>query len=461
MTLHLADIASYQGTLTLAQLHAAGFDGINVKISHGLTRKSVHPQVAAYVADARAAGMALSSFHWLDASAPGWMQADYAHAEMRALGLDFRAAHVVDCEADASQVQYSEYCARMRSLLGRDFLTYSGAWWWASRRWPAGTRWLWSAPGAGYLPQYPGDASPYWAGYGSWPELAVMQYRVAKVNGIGVSQSAVRSDRQWARMTGADMSAWTVVPCLLALRDEFNALVPGRDKGADGTIGDTAHTSASDHTPDEDSDILRDHDADGKNEVHALDIDSTGPWPGPFARIIADVIDREREKWLDADDVCRLEYVIFDRKIYSRSLDFAPRAYTGSDPHTNHAHFSARYITKAENDTRPWGVKGDTLSAAEVNEIKAAIAASEKRILDRIGTVAADILGAKYGSKAYEGRTVRQFLQDLHAVRDDFVGDGTGAGVSPVRAGSYGDITRGVPGQVDEVLAILKAGGDA
>lgn len=255
------------------------------------------------------------------------------------------------------------------------------------------------------------------------------------------------------------MSGWITVPCLLALRNEFNKINPSRDKGADGTIGDTAHTSASDHTPDEDGEVLRDHDADTKNEVHALDIDSTGPWPGEsFGALVAEVVAGERAKWLSATDRCRLKYVIFNRKIYSQSTDFAARDYAGSDPHTNHAHFSARYETACENDERPFlATRETTLSAAEVNEIKAAIAASEKRIIERIGTVAADILGAKYGSKAYEGRTVRQFLQDVHAVRDDFVGDATGANVSPVRAGSYGDITRGVPGTVDEILSIVKA----
>lgn len=153
--------------------------------------------------------------------------------------------------------------------------------------------------------------------------------------------------------------AWTVVPSLLSLRAEFNDIAPNRDKGADGTIGDSAHTSASDHTPDEQSDILRDHDADSKNEVHALDIDSSGPWPAgrSFASLVATVIAGERAKWLSATDRCRLKYVIFNRRIYSQSNDFRGAAYTGSDPHTNHAHFSARYDTPAENDTRPWGVK--------------------------------------------------------------------------------------------------------
>jgi hypothetical protein len=152
--------------------------------------------------------------------------------------------------------------------------------------------------------------------------------------------------------------SWELVRCLVSLRDEFNALAPGRDTGADGSIGDSAHTSASDHTPDEDSNVLRDHDADHKNEVHALDIDSTGPWPGgrTFGSIVSTIIAGERAKWLDDDDVCRLQNVIFNRKIYSRSWDFEARDYPGSDPHTNHAHFSSRYDSGPESDTRPWGV---------------------------------------------------------------------------------------------------------
>lgn len=157
-------------------------------------------------------------------------------------------------------------------------------------------------------------------------------------------------------------AAWVCIPCLLTLRAEFNAASPGRDKGADGTIGNSLHTSSSDHTPDEDSRVLRDHDADDKNEVHALDIDSSGPWPGVgtqkqrFHAIVMRIIDGERRKWRSATDKCRLNYVIWDRKIYDKDNDFQPADYSGDDPHTNHAHFSGRYETSCENDTRPWGV---------------------------------------------------------------------------------------------------------
>lgn len=209
------------------------------------------------------------------------------------------------------------------------------------------------------------------------------------------------------------MSAWTLVPSLVALRAEFNALAPGRDKGADGSIGDTNHNSGSDHTPDEDSDVLRDHDPDGKNEVHALDIDSTGPWPRPFRSLILDVVAGERRKWLDPDDVCRLEYVIFNRMIYSRSRDFSPVVYQGRDPHTNHAHFSGRYLTASENDTRPWGVKEDELSAAEVNEIKSAISSAVSALRTEINQVSDEVLAEKIGGKTVPGRTVRSGFSDM------------------------------------------------
>lgn len=158
------------------------------------------------------------------------------------------------------------------------------------------------------------------------------------------------------------MAAWVLIPCLVTLRTEFNLLAPGRDKGADGSIGDTSHSSSSDHTPDEDSRVLRDHDGDSKNEVHALDIDSSGPWPGTgtqkqrFHAKVMRVISGEKVKWLSGTDKCRLNYVIWDGYIYDKDNHFTGVRYNGSDPHTNHAHFSGRYETSCENDTRSWGV---------------------------------------------------------------------------------------------------------
>lgn len=179
------------------------------------------------------------------------------------------------------------------------------------------------------------------------------------------------------------MSDWILVPCLVTLRDEFNALSPKRDKGADGSIGDSAHTSSSDHSPDEDSTVLRGRDPDKVNEVHALDIDSTGPWPEPFDVIIRRLVAREKAEYESATMVGRLQNVIWNRRIASRSWGWTWRTHTGPDPHTNHAHFSARYLAATEADTRPWGVL--PVRAATDKELDVAFADDKIKVTETTG----------------------------------------------------------------------------
>jgi hypothetical protein len=137
------------------------------------------------------------------------------------------------------------------------------------------------------------------------------------------------------------MADWTLVPCLIALRSEFNRLAPGRDHASDGSIGDPAHAaSVSDHNPAPDG------------QVHAIDVDSDLRLTGwDMNRCLQIIIGRHRG---GADN--RLQNVIYNRRIWSRSWGWTARAYTGSNAHTQHAHFSARYTTAQENDTRPWGL---------------------------------------------------------------------------------------------------------
>jgi hypothetical protein len=146
------------------------------------------------------------------------------------------------------------------------------------------------------------------------------------------------------------------VPCLVTLRAEFNAVAPGRDTGADGWIGDTAHQSrTSDHNP----------QADGR--VLALDIDSTGPWPVPFNSLVES---------LRGD--ARLEYVIWNRRIASRDQGWTWRTYTGSsDPHTGHAHFSARHDHTGNTSTADWGI--ETMAVADdVTKIRTLVEYDQK-----------------------------------------------------------------------------------
>jgi hypothetical protein len=148
------------------------------------------------------------------------------------------------------------------------------------------------------------------------------------------------------------MADWILVPCLVSLRSEFNALAPGRDKSSDGSIGDAAHAgSSSDHNPDETGSTPYE-DADNINEVHAIDVDSDLRKSGwTMQRCVDIVVGRHRS---GADD--RLQNVIYNRRIASRSWGWTWRDYTGSSPHTEHAHFSSRYTTAQESSTRPWGL---------------------------------------------------------------------------------------------------------
>jgi hypothetical protein len=237
------------------------------------------------------------------------------------------------------------------------------------------------------------------------------------------------------------MSDWVCVPCLLTLRTEFNLVSPKRDKGADGTIGDTAHAAGgtSDHLPDEDFAALRNKDSDHKNEVHALDVDSTGPWPDGkrgdiegswFDRQIHRIIAEEKRRWLDPNDVCRLEYVIWRGYIYSRSRNFEPKKYTLADQHFNHAHFSARYLTQAESDTRSWGVyvppkppqtATEDLPVNQTDFNKLFLGALKDPAIRK--EVGGAMLDASGWSEGYPGRKLGQHFNDSQVERNFRVGN--------------------------------------
>lgn len=160
------------------------------------------------------------------------------------------------------------------------------------------------------------------------------------------------------------MTAPYLVACLATLRAEFNELDPDRDKGSDGWIGDTAHQAeTSDHNP------------DAQGRVLAVDIDSTGPWPVSFSTIVES---------LRGDS--RLEYIIWDRRIASRDQGWTWRTYTGtSDPHTGHAHFSARHDHTGNTSTATWHLEDFMpLTAADLAKIQAMITEQTPSIRDAV-----------------------------------------------------------------------------
>src|SRR5689334_1865909 len=132
------------------------------------------------------------------------------------------------------------------------------------------------------------------------------------------------------------MADWILVPCLVRLRTEFDRIAPDRDRTTDGSIGDTAHQgTVSDHNPDETGSVPV-HDADSRNEVHAIDVDVDLRTPGlTMEEVVQFLLGRCR-----SGAETRLRYIIFNRRIWEASNGWKQRAYTGASAHTEHAHFS-------------------------------------------------------------------------------------------------------------------------
>lgn len=166
-----------------------------------------------------------------------------------------------------------------------------------------------------------------------------------------------------------ELMGWVLIADLRTLMNEFNTLAPNRDHASDGTIGDAAHAQeSSDHNPDETGKTPYE-DSDNINEVHAIDVDNNLNKPGWSMQRALDIIIGRHQR--GEDD--RLQNVIYNRRIWSRSWGWTPRVYTGASPHTEHAHFSGRYgsgtTNNPEADTRPWGlleVEADGMEPGDV-----------------------------------------------------------------------------------------------
>jgi hypothetical protein len=196
---------------------------------------------------------------------------------------------------------------------------------------------------------------------------------------------------------------------LVRLRNELNSRWPNRDKTSDGWIGDASHQKTkSDHNP------------DSKGCVHALDIDKDGidPW-----LVVGQAIKHPAT-----------QYVIFDRKIWSRTRGFSARAYTGSNPHTMHIHVSIQHTSGAENAPASWLGSGLPIDPPEPNPSYPAwpgvslrlgskgthVHTVQSRLRQRGWQIAVD---GDFGPET--DRVVRAFQTEKHLVSDGIVGPAT------------------------------------
>ncbi|MFC4335174.1 peptidoglycan-binding domain-containing protein [Salininema proteolyticum] len=116
--------------------------------------------------------------------------------------------------------------------------------------------------------------------------------------------------------------SWRLANSLVRLRDEIDALAPGRSKRSDGTIGDPAHQGTdSDHNP------------NAQNVVCALDI-THDPGAGVDIDALTDHLVHPDKRHSN------LKYVIANRLIAGIHTGWEWWTYRGSNPHTAHMHIS-------------------------------------------------------------------------------------------------------------------------
>lgn len=197
--------------------------------------------------------------------------------------------------------------------------------------------------------------------------------------------------------------AWRTAKSLDVLRAQINAEFPGRDKSADGTIGDEAHSSrASDHNP------------NSARVVCAMDI-THDPAHGLDAGKVADTLR------LSGDP--RIKYVISNRRIANSGKPW--RKYTGSNPHDHHFHVS---VHGNYDSTAPWeiGERGTDILAVLRNTVSPKparqflVKGSKGADVERLQAILKIKVDGEFGPKTEAA--VKTFQKESKLVADGKVG---------------------------------------
>ena len=191
------------------------------------------------------------------------------------------------------------------------------------------------------------------------------------------------------------VSRWETVPNLPpnleSLGNAFQKVFPNRDQASDGAWGDAAHKlSPSGHNLDDTPGSLSEtNDPDNIPELRAIDVDSDLRKSGVTMQMVCDKI------IATPADRNRLYYIIYNRRIAGTHTGWKWVAYTGSSPHTEHAHFSGD--PGADENGNRW---------VSIEEIGDDMSWDEK-----IG-----------GDTGNSGRTFRQVIQDIAIIREWLIG---------------------------------------
>lgn len=129
--------------------------------------------------------------------------------------------------------------------------------------------------------------------------------------------------------------SWRLAKSLEKLRSQVNAAVPNRNKAADGTIGDAAHSATkSEHNP------------DANGVVRAMDI-THDPARGVDTYAMAESLRQSHDP--------RILYVISNGRIFSSERSpWVWRTYNGSNKHNHHVHVSVVASAARYDSTNDW-----------------------------------------------------------------------------------------------------------
>lgn len=214
------------------------------------------------------------------------------------------------------------------------------------------------------------------------------------------------------------MPTYTVVAPQRTLAAELTRVAPRRTL-PDWFVGDPAHRAGvSDHNIDDTAGWRTEQtDADSIPEVRAGDYRL--PFGAPFTpeQFVQWLVRRAREGKLPW-----LRYVIYNRRIWTRSGGWKTRQYTGANPHDHHVHVSS--LASHDNDTtspalaalvravQPTPTEVDPMAGITLADIRLQAALGVHDIL-YVAANGKSYNGVNYGSPGGAGRAARAAITAL------------------------------------------------
>jgi glycosyl hydrolase family 25 len=368
------DWSRYKGNLDWAKIKANGVDVVFIRASYG-DPAIYNPETRYFVEmaqAAKAAGLRVGGYHNLingDFESIK-RQVTYFREQLNLVNADFAMVDVEPYEALKTNDLWPRLPAA--ELFAQEFwlqdsrrklAVYLAQWVWSGWLNRADLRPLMAAAGGPLInANYPlgttkgsftdlysqagGDTGKGWEPYGNvTPDI--WQY---SSNAIVPGASPVTDVNAFRGTLDQFVSklevpmAWFVVPALEDLRLQLNAAFPNRDKSSDGGIGDTSHAARpSSHNPDlTGSPEYR--DGDSKDEVRARDFDKDLK----DSSVSAEDVVQHLIKGAKSGRFWWLRYIIYNRRIWSKSNNWSQATYSGSNPHDHHFHVNSDFTQSAD-----------------------------------------------------------------------------------------------------------------